>query len=89
MGAKLVCKLYKESNSSWATLMFAKYLARSIRESIFIASSLTKGSSIWSFMVKCRSVILPYLSWVIHNGRKARFWDEVSNGHSTLVNVRD
>lgn len=40
-------------------------------------------------MVKCRYVILPYLTWVIHKCRKARFWDEVWNGHSALVNVRD
>lgn len=34
-------------------------------------------------------MILPHLSWIVHNGRKVRFWEEIWNGHPPLVNLRD
>lgn len=62
LGAKLVWKLYDNLLSLWARIMFAKYLSNGSRESIFRAMTLPKGSAIWNFMGKCRSVLLLYLS---------------------------
>ncbi|XP_059068971.1 uncharacterized protein LOC131859353 [Cryptomeria japonica] len=89
LGDKLVWKLYKQPSSKWASILFAKYLNNGSREAIFTASSLPKGSIIWNFMVECRSVIFPGLSWLVHNGRKARFWEEIWNGFPTLFSLRD
>lgn len=69
--------------------MFAKYLNNGPREYVFQVSNLSSGSAIWNFLCKCRSVILPHLSWIVHNGRKVRFWEEFWNGHPPLVNSRD
>ncbi|XP_059070060.1 uncharacterized protein LOC131066102 isoform X2 [Cryptomeria japonica] len=69
--------------------MFAKYLNNGPRKYFFKVSNLPSGSTIWNFLCKCRSVILPHLSWIVHSGRKVRFWDEVWNGHTPLVNIRD
>lgn len=88
LGAKLVMKLYDKPSSLWAHIMFAKYLNNGPREYIFKVSNFPLGFAIWNFLGKCRSVILPHLSCV-HNGRKVRFWDEVWNGDTPLVNIRD
>lgn len=69
--------------------MLAKYLRGAPRERIFTASSLPKGSTFWKFLVSCRSVILPHLSWVVHYGKKTQFWDEVWNGHLVLFSIWD
>lgn len=59
------------------------------RECVFCASNLPHGLAIWNFLVKCRSVLLPHLSWVVHNGSKARFWDDSWNGYFPLNSIRD
>lgn len=89
LGAKLSWNLYKQPSSKWASIFSAKYLTNYSREAIFTTSSLPKGSVIWNFMVEYRSVIFPGLSWLIHNGRKARFWEEVWNGFPALSSLRD
>ncbi|XP_059076445.1 uncharacterized protein LOC131875787 [Cryptomeria japonica] len=70
-------------------VMFAKYLNNGRRESIFKFSNLPFGSVIWIFLCKCRAIIIPRLLWVVHNGRKARFWDETWNGHYSLISIID
>lgn len=77
LGDKLVWKLYKQPSSKWASILSTKYLGNCSGEAIFTASMLPKGSIIWNFMVECRSIIILGLSWIIHNGRKARFQEEV------------
>lgn len=77
LGAKLVWKLYADPHRKWASIMLAKDLRGASKERIFTATSLLKGSAFWNFLVSCRRVVLPYLSWVVHNGKKAWFWDEV------------
>lgn len=39
--------------------------------------------------MKYRSVLLPHLSWVVHNGSKAIFWDNAWNGYYPLDFIRD
>ncbi|XP_059068365.1 uncharacterized protein LOC131858903 [Cryptomeria japonica] len=89
LGAKLIWKLYADPLSKWASVMLAKYLRGASRERIFTATSLPKGSVFWNFLVSRRKVVLPHLSWVVHSGKKARFWDEVWNGHPALSAIRD
>ncbi|XP_059073453.1 uncharacterized protein LOC131874206 [Cryptomeria japonica] len=89
LGAKLIWKLYANPQSKWASVMLAKYLRGAPSERIFTATSLPKGSPFWNFLISCREVILPHLSWVVHNGKKARFWDEFWNGHPALSTIRD
>ncbi|XP_057866415.2 uncharacterized protein LOC131073918 [Cryptomeria japonica] len=89
LGAKLVWKFYKQPTSKWASILSAKYLPNCSKEAIFTTSTLPKGSVIWNFMSECRSVIFPGLSWLIHNGRRARFWDEVWNGFPIMSSLRD
>lgn len=89
LGAKLVWKLYENFDSFWAQIMFAKYLNNGPREYIFQISNLPLVLVMWNFICKCRNVILPHLSWIVHNGKKVRFWDEVWNGHTPLRNIRD
>lgn len=89
LGAKLVWKLYEYLDSLWAQIIYAKYLNNGPREYIFQISNLPSGSVMWNFICKCRTVILPHLSWIIHNGKKVRFLEEVWNGHIPLLNIRD
>lgn len=84
LGAKLIWKLYANPWSKWAFIMLAKYLRGAPSEKIFTTTSLPKGSMFWNFLISCREVILPHLSWVVHNGKKAHFRDEVWNGHPAL-----
>ncbi|XP_059076538.1 uncharacterized protein LOC131875856 [Cryptomeria japonica] len=67
---KLVWNLYEKSDSLWTRTMFAKYLNNGPREYIFQISNLPSGSVMWNFICKCRSVILPNLSWIVHKGTK-------------------
>lgn len=69
--------------------MFTKYLSNGSREFVFRAMTLRKGSAIWNFMGKCRSVLLPYLSWVMHNGSKVGIWDDAWNGYCPMDSIRD
>ncbi|XP_059068658.1 uncharacterized protein LOC131859127 [Cryptomeria japonica] len=89
LGAKLVWKFYKQPTSKWASILSAKYLPNCSKEVVFTTSALPKGFVIWNFMNECRFVIFPGLSWLIHNGRKARFWDEVWNGFPIMSSLRD
>ncbi|XP_057828531.1 uncharacterized protein LOC131039709 [Cryptomeria japonica] len=89
LGAKLIWKLYANPRSKWASVMLAKYLRGAPNERIFTATSLPKGFAFWNFLISCMEVILPHLSWVVHNGKKAHFWDEVWNGHLALSAIRD
>ncbi|XP_059078037.1 uncharacterized protein LOC131876615 [Cryptomeria japonica] len=89
LGTKLIWKLYANPQSKWAFIMLAKYLRGAPSERIFTATSLPKGSAFWKFLISCREVILPHLSWVVHNGKKAHFGDEVWNGHPALSAIRD
>lgn len=73
LGAKLIWKLYANPLSKWASIMLAKYLRGASKERIFTATSLPKGFVFWNFLVSCRKVVLPHLSWVVHSGKKARF----------------
>ncbi|XP_057860497.1 uncharacterized protein LOC131069160 [Cryptomeria japonica] len=89
LGAKLIWKLYADPHSKWASIMLTKYLRGASRERIFTTTSLPKGFAFWNFLVSCRKVVLPHLSWVVHSGEKAGFWDEVWNGHPALSAIRD
>lgn len=89
LGAKLVWNFYEKLGSLWAQIMFAKYLNNGPREYIFQILNLPSGSVMWNFICKCRYVILPNLSWILHNGTKVRFWGERWNGHPPLRSLRN
>lgn len=73
LGAKLVQKLYKNSNSLWASILKVKYLDFEESDRIFTTLDLPKGSQMWNFMLTCRQLFLPNLARLVHDGNKACF----------------
>lgn len=84
LGAKLAWKLYSHPSSLWATIIRGKYIDSNLPERIFTIQDPLKGSQIWNFVLKCRQIILPNLTWLIHDGKTTRFWEDSWNGFVPL-----
>lgn len=84
MGVKLVWQMYSKPEQRWVIILQAKYLDSREKERILIVRDPPRGSTLWNFLVSCRSLITNHLSWRIGDGRKANFWQDSWDGHPSL-----
>lgn len=55
MGVKLVWQMYSKLEQRWVCILQAKYLDNGDRERILIVENPPRGSTLWNFLVNCRS----------------------------------
>ena len=84
LGAKLIWRLFQESNRKWAKILYNKYLIAEDPLSIFRIHNPPKGSECWNFMIKCRPLISKFLTWDMGAGEEALFWDDSWEGKPPL-----
>ena len=64
--------------------MYNKYLNATDPFSIFRMKTLPKGSESWNFIIRCRALIINYLTWDIGKGDKALFWEDSWDWHPPI-----
>lgn len=84
LGAKFICRLFKEREHQWAKILYNKYLNVANPLSIFRMKNLPRGSESWNFMIKCRRLVCKYLTWDVSKGNEALFWEDSWDGHPPI-----
>lgn len=77
-------QMYSKSEQRWVRILQAKYLDNGDRERILMVENPPTGSTLWNFLVNCRSLITNHLTWRIRDGHKAIFWQDSWDGCPSL-----
>lgn len=86
LGAKLVWKIYRETNRKWVKIPRMKYPNGENPSNIFKTENPLKASRVWNFILDCRNLIIENITWDIAKGNKVVFWSDSWGGYSTLDN---
>lgn len=84
LGAKMVWQMANEGDQLWIKILKAKYLDSNDNIRILTIQNPIRGSSIWNFILSCRHVITDHVSWVIGDGKRAKFWEDSWNGYKSI-----
>lgn len=81
--------MIRQPHLKWVRILQAKYLISTDNTKIVRISNLPKGSRVWNFMLNCKPLILKHLTWNIHSGGNALFWEDSWCGYLGIESLID